>query len=297
MTGDQAMSDHSKFFRPAEYFKPTSVKDAIKLLARYGNAAWPIAGGTDLMVDKNPQVNVLVVITGLGLEYITFNRKGLAIGAATTIADIGASLVLRRGPYYILAKSARELGTPQIRNMTTIGGNICRPSPGADCAPPLLVLDAVLNVASVNGKRQIRIDEFFMGVNEDALQQGEIVTEILLPAFPERTRTAFIKKGRVAAGDLSIVSVAVCLILDKNDICEDVRIALGSVAPIPIRVKKAESLLKGRAPMKGLLNAVADQASEEIKPVSDIRASAEYRRTLSRILLERALSEALGQIV
>jgi carbon-monoxide dehydrogenase medium subunit len=290
------MSDNSKFFRPAKYFKSTSVKEAVKLLARYGDSAWPIAGGTDLMVDKNPRVNVLVDVTGLGLEYITSNQEGLAIGAATTIADIGASPVLRGGPYPILIQAARELGTPQIRNMATIGGNICRPSPGADCAPPLLVLDAVLNVASVNGERQIRIDEFFKGVNEDALQPGEIVTEILLPAFPERTGTAFIKKGRVAVADLSIVSVAVCLILNKNDICEEVRIALGSVAPIPMRVKKAENLLKGKAPKKGLLGTVAEQASEEIKPISDIRASAEYRRTLSRVLVGRALNEALGQI-
>jgi carbon-monoxide dehydrogenase medium subunit len=290
------MGDHSKFFQPAEYFKPTSVKEAIKLLARYGDAGWPIAGGTDLMVDRNPQINALVDVTSLGLEYIKSNRERFVIGAATTIADIDASPVLRRRPYHILAQAARELGTPQIRNMATIGGNICRPSPSADCAPPLLVLDAVLNVAGVNGERKIRVDDFFKGVNQDALQPGEIVTEILLPPFPERTGTAYMKKGRVAVADLSIVSVAVCIILNKNDICEEVRIALGSVAHIPMRVKKAENLLKDKAPQEELLVMVAQQASEEIKPISDIRATAEYRRTLSRMLVGRALNEALGQI-
>jgi len=133
-------------------------------------------------------------------------------------------------------------------------------------------------------------------VNQDALRQGEILTEIRLPFLPERTGTAFLKKGRVAVADLSIVSVAVCVTLNRGEVCGEARIALGSVAPFPMRVKKAEELLSGKGVTKDLLLAVAQQASEEIRPITDLRASAEYRKTLSRVLVEQALQEAFNQI-
>jgi carbon-monoxide dehydrogenase medium subunit len=290
------MSEPTGYFQPGEYFKPITVEEAVGLLSRFGEAAWPIAGGTDVMVDKNPSIRVLVDVTGLMLEYITPDEGGITIGAATTIADIAASSLLRRGPCHILSKAAQELGTPQIRNMATLGGNLCRPSPASDCAPPLLVLDARLIVVGTTGKREIPIHHFFRGVNQDALHQGEILTEIRLPFLPEQTGTTFLKKGRVAVADLSIVSVAVYVALNRSNMCEEARIALGSVAPFPIRVKKAEELLRGRGATKDLLRAVAQQASEEIRPISDLRASAEYRRILSRVLVEQALEEALNQI-
>ena len=133
-------------------------------------------------------------------------------------------------------------------------------------------------------------------MNQDALQPGEMVTEILIPFPRERTGAAFVKKGRVAVGDLSIVSVAALVTLDHNRKCGEVRIALGAVAPTAMRVHRAEKLLKGENPRKELLERAAAQASEEIRPISDLRASEEYRRVLSRVLVERALSKALGQI-
>jgi len=282
-------------FRPTEYFRPTRVEEAVALLSHFGASAWPIAGGTDVMVEKNPSIRVLVDVTGLGLDYIVSHEGGITIGAATTIAEVAASPLLRGGPCHILSKAAQELGTPQIRNMGTLGGNLCRPSPAADCAPPLLVLDVGLNAVGVTGQRQIGIGHFFKGVNQDALQQAEILTEVLLPPLPPRTGTAFVKKGRVAVADLSIVSVAVCVVLNTHDLCEEVRIALGSVAPRPLRVKKSENLLKGKSATKDLIRATAQRASEEIEPISDLRASAEYRRTLCRVLVEQALEEALDQ--
>jgi len=282
-------------FQPSEYFKPTTVEEAVGLLNRYGASAWPIAGGTDVMVEKNPSIRVLVDVTGLGLDYIVSHEGWITIGAATTIAEVAASPLLRGGPCHILSKAAQELGTPQIRNMATLGGNLCRPSPAADCAPPLLVLDAGLNVVGVTGQRQIGIEHFFKGVNQDALQQAEILTEVLLPPLPPRTGTAFVKKGRVAVADLAIVSVAVCVALKDKSAVEEVRIALASVAPFPTRVRKAEDLMRGKTVTRDLLSAVARQASEEIRPISDIRASAEYRRTLCRVLVEQALEEALDQ--
>ena len=284
--------EHSPFC-PKEYFHPTSIRETVELLDRYGESAWLIAGGTDLMVEKNPKVRVLVDVTGLGLSYVNSEEIGISIGAATLIADVANAPILQKGPFHMITEAARRLGTPQIRNMATIGGNICRPSPAADMGPPLLALNARIKIVGRDGSKEVSAEQFFVGVNQDALQPGEMVTEILIPFPPERTGTAFLKKGRVAAGDLSIVSVAVLLTLDHNGMCGEVRIALGAVAPVPMRAPKAEKLLKGEIPRKDLLERTAEQASEEIRPISDLRASEEYRRVLSRVLVERALNHAL----
>ena len=289
------MNGGPKAFRPTEYRRAESLDEAVRLLAQAGSAACPIAGGTDLIVEKDPTIQTLVDVTSLGLDFIRLDEKGLVIGAATRIADIGTSSVLG-GPYQILAEAARELGTPQIRNMATLGGNLCRPSPAADMAPPLLVLEAILQVVGVRGERRVRIDEFFKGVKKDGLEPGEILAEIHLPPVQKSVGTAFLKKGRVAAGDLSVVSVAAWVSKESDGRCEEARIALGSVAPVPLRVRKAESLLKGKAPNQELLKRVAEEASGEITPISDIRSSSEYRRTLSRALVERALIRALERV-
>ena len=290
------MNQETSSFCPNEYFRPTTTREAVELLGRYGESAWPIAGGTDLMVEKNPKVRILVDVTGLGLSYVNSEESGISIGAATLIVDIASSPMLREGPFQMLVDAARSLGTPQIRNMATIGGNICRPSPAADMGPPLLALNARIKIVGRDGSKEVSAEQFFVGVNQDALQPGEMATEILIPFPRERTGTAFVKKGRVAAGDLSIVSVATLLSLDPNGKCGEVRIALGAVAPTAMRVHKAERLLKGETPGKELFERAAEQASEEIKPISDLRASEEYRRVLSRVLVERALYQALRQV-
>jgi CO/xanthine dehydrogenase FAD-binding subunit len=282
-------------FRPSHYYKPTELSEALSLLATDGAKAWPVAGGTDLVTEKDPRVEVLVDISTLDLSYIKPTSQGIVIGATTIFSEIESSSLLEKNPYRILACAASLVGTPQIRNMGTIGGNICRPSPCADTAPVLLVLDAMIHVVGPKGQRQIQISDFFKDVAQDALEHGELVTEIHLPPFPVRTGASFIKKGRVAVGDLSLASVATCVILDDQDRCKEVRIALGSVAPIPLRVKNAERILRNKKPESALFEEVAAAASEEIKPISDVRASAEYRRVLSRTLVERALQEAFEQ--
>ena len=290
------MSKANNLFRPTEYFKPTSVPEVVKLLAQYGEKGSPIAGGTDLLVMKEPQVEALIDITQLGLSYIKSDAQGIKIGATTTLADIEASPVLSKSLYSIIAQAAHQMGTPLVRNLGTIGGNICNALPSADTMPSLLVLDAIFHVAGPDTKRSICAADFCLGVRKNALETGELLTEIELPVLPPRTGTAFIKKGRVAAADLSLASVAVRLTMDKDNTCRDVRIALGAVAPTPLRAKGAEALLSGKEPKDELLKQVAARASEEIKPISDIRASAEYRRTLSRVIVELALREAIGNI-
>jgi len=289
------MSKTNNLFRPTEYFKPTSVGEAVKLLTQYGEKDSFIAGGTDVLVIKDPQIEALIDITDLGLNYIKSDSQGLRIGAATTFADIETSPVLIKSPYHIVAKAAHEVGTPQIRNLGTIGGNICSAVPSADSAPALLVLDAILNIAGPTGERSMDITDFFQDVRKNALDRGELLTEIQLPTFPAHTETAFIKKGRVATADLAVVNVAVRITMAADNTCQDVRIALGAVASTPLRAREAEAMLRGEKPQEELLEQVADCASEEIKPISDVRSSAEYRMTLSRILVERALKEAVAR--
>jgi len=290
------MSKKSNLFRPTEYFKPSSIEEAIKLLAQYGEGSYALAGGTDLLVGKNPQVEVIINITGLELDYINSNGQGVRIGATTTFADIEASPILRKSPYNVLAEAARQMGTPQIRNMATIGGNICSAVPSADSAPALLVLDATLSIAGPTKERSMAIADFFQDVKKNALDRGELLTEIQLPTFPARTETAFVKKGRVATGDLAVVNVAVRLTMATDKTCQDVRIVLGAVAPTPLRAKEAEAMLQGKEPRDELLRQVAARASEEIRPISDVRSSAEYRKTLSRVLVERVLKETVTRL-
>lgn len=289
------MSNTKNLFRPSEYFKPASVAEAIKLLARYGEKGWLIAGGTDLLVEKDPQVEVLIDITGLGLDYIKSDSQGVRIGAATTFADIAASPILQKSPYNVLAQAARQIGTPQIRNVATIGGNICQAVPSADSAPALLVLGATLRIACATGERQMDIADFFLDVRKDALNRCELLTEIQLTPLPTRTGTAFAKKGRVAVADLAVVNAAVRVTLTAGNTCQDVRIALGAVAPVPLQAREAEAMLEGEKPREELLQKVAARAAEEIKPISDVRGSAEYRKTLSCVLVERALKEAVAR--
>jgi carbon-monoxide dehydrogenase medium subunit len=283
-------------FRPKEYVKPSSVAEAIKLLVHYGEKARLIAGGTDLLVEKDPQIEVIIDVAGLGLNYIKTDSRGIKIGAATTFAAIEASPALGKSPYGILGEAAHLMGTPQIRNVATIGGNICSAVPSADSPPALLALAATLVIAGPTGERTMNIADFFLDARKNALNRGELVAEIQLPTLPARMVATFVKKGRLAAADLAVVNGAVSLIRTTGGLCEDVRIALGAVAPIPLRTKKAEAMLQGKKPNEDLLRKVADCAASEIKPISDVRGSAEYRRALSRVLVERMLMDVVASV-
>ena len=290
------MSNTENLFRPTGYLRPVGVAEAVKLLAEYAEKAQLIAGGTDVLVERDPQVEVLIDITGVGLDYIDSDGQGVKIGAASIFADIAVSPALCKSPYDILAEAARQMGTPQVRNLATIGGNICSAVPSADSAPALLALDATLGIIGPTGERSMSIANFFQDVRKNALDRGELLTEIQLPMFPAHTGVAFIKKGRVATGDLAIVNIAVRITMATDNTCEEVRIALGAVAPTPLRVKQAEAMLQGQQLQDEVIGKVAAQAAREIKPISDVRSSAEYRRTLSRVLVERAIKEVVAKV-
>lgn len=281
---------------PFEYFKPGKIEDVFLLLNRYKEKAKPIAGGTDLLVQiKKGEVKpeCLVDISGLSdLTHILSDAEGIRIGALTTLRDLETSQLLKEKAY-VLAEAAHMMAGIQVRNVATIGGNICRGVPSADIPPVLIALEAKAKIAAAEQERVIPLEEFFIGAGKTALNNNELLVEIIVPHQPPRTGTAFLKLGRLSV-DIALVNVAVKVSLEfDNDICEDVRIVMGAVAPIPMRARKAEEWLRGKNLETSRIEEVALVASAETKPISDVRSSANYRREMSRVLVKRGLEQAL----
>ncbi len=282
------MSDH---FRPEEYFQPKTLEEAISYLSKHPKEAKVIAGGTDLLVNKPPETRYLVDITRTQINYIEENHGGIRIGATTNFSSIEKSELLQDGPYRVLAEAAHEVGHINVRHLATIGGNICNAVPSADAPIPLIALDAGAVIAGPAGERIVPLEDFFTFVRETVLKEGELLREIRIPRQPAHTGASFKKIGRTKV-DIALVNVAVRVTL-KDDVCGDVRIVLGAVAPTPMRAVKAEALLRDKKPDEALLEEAGEIASQEIKPISDVRCSAEYRREASKVLVKRALKEAL----
>jgi carbon-monoxide dehydrogenase medium subunit len=283
-------------FRPSEYLEPASIEEAARLLDRYGARARIIAGGTDLLLERDAGTEVLIGIRRLGLDVIRVGERGGTIGAAASFAQLAETPALAEQPYRALGQAAMEMGTPQIRNQATLGGNLCSAVSCADGPPPLLVLDATLDVVGPAGERSVAMADFFEGARASSLRGGEMLRAIHLPELPPRSVTLFVKKGRVRTGDLALVNLAVRLTSEGDGTGGEVRIALGAVAPTPVRARGAEQMLEGRRPEDELLAQVAARAVEEIEPIDDIRASADYRRILARSLLYRALHQAANEL-
>ena len=278
-----------------QYHQPESLKEAVNLLGEYGPSAALLAGGTALLIDiRNGEVSPdhLISLWGIpDLDTIRLNGD-LKIGAIATITELAQVLTEQR-PLQALREAALLLGGRQIQNMATVAGNICKASPGADMVPPLLCLDAELGLFGPEGERAVPLDGFLTGPDQTAIRPGEILKEINVPAIPPRTGTAFLKIMRRRAIDCSIVASAARVTLaNDGKTCLEARIAVGAAAPIPFRAKEAESLLAGREITPRLAQQAAQQARQSSTPISDVRASADYRRVLVESLVERALLQA-----
>jgi CO/xanthine dehydrogenase FAD-binding subunit len=285
--------------KPFKYFQPSTLVELLPLVEKFGSEGKIMAGGTDLVVQlKTREVPPLKYIFDIEnieeLHYIRDEGETLRIGSMVKLRTLKASPVIRKKTF-ILAEAVRSMATPQIRTMGTIGGNLCNASPGADTAPPLLSLGARLKILSTKGERIVPIENFFASVKRTALRSGELVTEIIVPCQPDGYGGAFMKVGRRVGHDISVANVAVVVKL-KKDCVEDVRIALGSVAPTPMRAIETEAFLKGKACDQGNITRAAEIASTEIRPISDIRASAEYRRDVVKSLIEMAIQRAAERI-
>lgn len=285
--------------RTFSYVVAHSVEGAVESLVEYGSDAVPVAGGTDLLVRIKRGFDAPKTVVDLAgirdLRGIELTEEGLRIGSLTTHAEIAkSSLVRQRAP--AVAEASASVGAPQTRNLGTIGGNLASAVPSADGAPALLALDALVRLAGPNGQRLLPLEQFFVGPRLTVLTQGEILTEVVIPKEALDRASRFLKQGRRKALSLALVNAAACVKMDGDKIAS-AGIALGAVAPTPIRAHAAESFLVGKRPDEAVLAEAGQIATEEIKPIDDFRASAWYRRELVAVLVRRALAGSLALAV
>ena len=306
-------------FKPVGYVKPGSVGEAVGLLAKEPGRCRLIAGGTDLLVQKPVETEMLVDVAGLGLGEMAWTDGHLRVGAAVTVTELEEAEVLLSHPSLtVLAEAAALLGTPGVRNRATIGGNLCNGSPAADLAVAALALDAAVEVAGPRGVRKMPVADFFRGVNRTALEPGEMVTAVEFPVGPStppvsegggvpaeaavagrasaagrRAAGAFLKLRRHQSSvDIATVNVAAVVSMDGG-VITDARVALGAVGETPLLSAGAAAAVAGREPADEVFRAAGAAAAADARPISDIRASAEYRREMTAVLVRRAVEEAV----
>jgi len=281
-----------------KYLSPKTLKEALTMLDKHQDDYKIIAGGQSLLILMRQGLvapEYLIDIYGIPeLNYIKSDgKKGLKIGALTTHRDIENSGMVK-GVFQVLAEMEHRLASIQTRNRGTIGGNICHGDPAGDPAPVLMALGARLKLSNAKRDRIVSMDDFSVDYFETLLEPGEILTEIQLPALPLRSGAAY-TKFNIIESDMATVSVASWIAIDEAGRCQDVRIALGAAAAKPLRVKKAEAVLKDKSVTDALLKKAGVAASEEAEPVTDINASEEYRRDLLKVLVPRVVNEALSR--
>ncbi len=281
---------------PMQYVAPTSAEEAIALLSEHGDRARVLAGGTDLIVDlkhKPGNVELLVDVTTIpqfcGIEE---TDDGLRIGSMARYGEIMTNPLINEYTPEIVAAS-HTVGAVQTRNLGTIGGNLVTCVPSADSAPALLVLDAEVTVVGKKGQRRMPLTEFFVGPRKTCLEPHELLVDIRIPKANLGKPSHFLKFGLRKGQALALVNAAAALWLDDKGAIAEPRIALGAVAPTPIRTPKAEALLAGKKPTDELLREAAEVAVTECKPIDDFRASANYRRQLVRTMTFRCLKQSV----
>ncbi len=278
-----------------EYFEPKTLREAVSLLARYGEKAKVIAGGTDVLVDMKfkEEPPCLVNIKRLpGMSYIREEKGCLRIGALTPIREIETSPLVRQ-KLPLLWEAAHQFASLQIRNTATIGGNVCRASPSGETLAPLLVLEANAVVRFSKGEKKLPFTGLFLGPGKTLLGSKGLLREIEVPLPSGESRGAYLKHAVRGAMDIAMVGVAVLVTPDAGgNKARDVRIGLGAVAPTPIRAKRAEKALRGKAMARALVEGAARIAASESSPISDQRSSAEYRKWIVEALTRRGLEQS-----
>jgi len=277
------------------YHCPKDVENALALLKNIKGECKIIAGCTDFIPAIRrgawrfgDGLNVIDIRGVDTLQEITKDADNIRIGAATRLSDIVDSAIIRKyAP--ILSDAVNEMASLQVRNIGTIGGNLCTASPAADTAPPLLVLDAAVNVKGVDRDEVVSLYDFFKGPGKTILGEKDMLTEIFVPVMKLDERVQFIKLGRRVAATLSVISVAVWAKM-KDNIFEGIRLAFGAAAPTPMRAPKAEAYLAGKEASVEVIDEGAKIAADEINPISDVRASEGYRRDMAYVLTGKAIA-------
>ncbi|RJX36527.1 MAG: xanthine dehydrogenase family protein subunit M [Desulfarculus sp.] len=278
-------------------YEPTSLKEACALLAQHGDQAKALAGGTDLLVGMKAgwlRPEVVVNLKKIdGLRDISFSeRRGLSIGALVTWTQILEHPQVAEH-YPALHQAAASMGSYQVRNLGTLAGNLCHASPAANGPVPLLIYEASCLIQGPRSKRTLDLSGLFAGPQKNALAPGELLSEIFLPVPPAGSKSLYLKFAQRKAMELATVAVG-SLVQVKKDKFKLVRLALGAVGPVPFRAHKAEKVLLDQAASEEIMRRAAQVAMEESAPISDLRASAEYRRGLLEELTYRALRDCLA---
>ena len=281
-----------------DYLEPATLSEAFSLLEQHGDSARVIAGGTSLIIWMRQRLLMPKMVIGLGripeFDTITFDRQeGLRIGAGARHRDVELSPAVKQH-YPLLHETFRKVAQPRIRNMGTIGGNLAGGDPLTDPGASLIALDAELTLASSNATRTVSVEDFFVDYYQTALEPGELLTEIRVPP-PQRPGWSHIKFTPRSVEDFATVGVAMTL-RAKAGSCEDVRLALNSVASTIIRAKRAEDVLRGQRLSDDLLREVGEIAASEVDPMDDNRGSADYKRDLVKVLVRRAAEQAIQRL-
>ena len=291
------------------YWTPATLNDALSLLDRFQTNARLIAGGTDLVIELDRGVRKLDHVVDISrlpdLASITQDSDGIIhLGPLVTHNDVvGSTLLVERA--FPLAQACREVGAPQIRNRATVAGNLITASPANDTITPLMALDATVTLRSVHGERRVPLSQFYTGVRKTVMQPNEMLIDIAFKALhPTSQRGSYLKLGLRRAQAISVVNCAVVVEITNDrqrvathpPLAANVRIALGAVAPTIVRVPTAEAYLSGKALTGDVIAETARLAAESVNPISDVRASADYRRDMVEVLVRRALSQVVAGV-
>lgn len=270
-----------------EYFRPASITEAVKIYDSHDAPAY-LAGGTDLVCRMDEDFEKPDAVIDLkrvpGLKGVSFNGDALEIGALTTINELADATVTRQR-YPLIAEALTFFASNPVRNRATVGGNLCSAVPCTDCGTAFSVYDTRVEAVKNGSRREIPLSDFFLGSRKTALQNGEIASKIILPLPKIRHSGIYVKLGRYRGEDLAQVSVSILMLEDLT-----YRICFGAVAPTPVRARKIEQKLTGEKITTPLLKEVKKLVADEISPITDVRASAEYRLHMAEVMLWRGLT-------
>jgi len=283
-----------------DYHEPESMKSALALLSGLKTNAKIIAGGTDVLVNmKKGLISPKYLISLAKMKELFVlepRKKGIAIGSHVIVSNLAESDFLWKN-FPVIAKAASVLGSPLIRNRATIGGNIVTARPAADLPPALMAVGAKIELKSKKGKREIAIDEFFLGPGKTVIKPDEILTKIFVNELPPFTGGDYIKLGHRKALEIAIVAVASRVTLDKpQGVIKSARIVLSAVAPQAIHAVSAEKILINEKPTEKLIERAATLAMQDCRPITDIRGGEEYRKEIVKVLVKRTLVNAVRAV-
>ena len=283
-----------------DFCRPQSAGDVVQLLATHGDSAVLLAGGTFLhgllARGLSSRVEILVDLQYSGLSYLKAMNGAMALGAMTTFRELAETYEVRKMPELGAIRDALEYPPAQIRNVATVGGCVAAASPLFDLPVALMALDGSVKALGPRGTREVGLDKFFVDYFEHALEQGEFLTEVRLPTLPPRSASAFLKL-ETNANDLALLNVGARVTLDDSGICRDARVVIGGgVGKVPVRMVACENVMKGQRPSPKLLEGASQAVSQDLHPVSDHRASAQYRSAVAKVFARRTLTRAMGRL-